>query len=76
MKKTSILMLVRKADLEKTDIQGILNPHAAELTDVGLEQLTALKRTWRRRFWCCCGEALADYQCSEERPPTGGRFDW
>jgi len=45
MKKTSILMLVRKADLEKTDIQGILNPHAAELTDVGLEQLTALKRT-------------------------------
>jgi hypothetical protein len=31
------------SDLEKTDIQDIRNPHNAELTDVGLEQLRALK---------------------------------
>jgi hypothetical protein len=29
--------------LEKIDIQDIRNPHTAELTDVGLEQLRALK---------------------------------
>lgn len=29
--------------MEKTDIQDILNPHTVELTDVGLDQLRALK---------------------------------
>jgi hypothetical protein len=55
--------------LEEADVQESLDSHAAELIEGTADRTQWIIRWWR--FWSCCREASADYQCSEEVPVDG-----